>query len=78
MEIFTASILLATEVFRLVNTKESQKYLDRAVSLELELVKELDKPYGKQNDKKVVRLKKELAVILRAAIAEAKNARGTK
>lgn len=75
MEIFTASILLATEVFKLVNTKESQKYLDRATSLELELLKELDKPYGKQNDKKVVRLKKELAVILRAAIAEAKTAR---
>lgn len=75
MDLITSSILLAKEVFQLVNTKEAQKYLDRATALEIQLLDELEKPYGKQNDKKIVRLKKEYAIILRAAIAEAQNAR---
>lgn len=78
MDMISASILLAKEVFQLVNTKEAQKYLDRATDLELQLLNELEKPYGKQNDKKIVRLKKEYAIILRAAIAEAQNARAKK
>lgn len=78
MDMISASILLAKEVFQLVNTKEAQKYLDRATTLELQLLDELEKPYGKQNDKKIVRLKKEYAIILRAAIAEAQNARAKK
>ena len=78
MDLITAGLLLAKEVFQLLNTKESQKYLDRATALELELIDEWEKPYGKQNDKKIVRLKKELSVILRAAIAEAQNARAKK
>ena len=78
MDLITAGLLLAKEVFQLLNTKESQKYLDRATALELDLIDEWEKPYGKQNDKKIVRLKKELSVILRAAIAEAQNARAKK
>jgi len=78
MDLITAGLLLAKEVFQLLNTKESQKYLDRATTLELDLLAELEKPYGKQNDKKIVRLKKELSIILRAAIAEAQNARAKK
>ena len=78
MDLITAGLLLAKEVFQLLNTKDSQKYLDRATTLELDLLAELEKPYGKQNDKKIVRLKKELSIILRAAIAEAQNARAKK
>lgn len=78
MDLITAGLSLAKEVFQLLNTKESQKYLDRATNLEVELLEELEKPYGKQNDKKIVRLKKELSIILRAAIAEAQNARANK
>lgn len=78
MDLITTGLLLAKEVFQLLNTKESQKYLDRATELEIQLLDELEKPYGKQNDKKIVRLKKELNIILRAAIAEAQNARAKK
>ena len=78
MEPITAGLLLAKEVFQLLNTKESQKYLDRATDLDLQLLAELGKPYGKQNDKKIVRLKKEYAIILKAAIQEAQNARAKK
>lgn len=69
------SLLLAKEVFQLLNTKESQKYLDRSTDLELQLIAELEKAPSKQNDKKIVRLRKEFAVIMRAAITEAQNAR---
>jgi hypothetical protein len=78
LDTLSLSILLAREVFQLLNTKESQKYLDRSTELELQLLGELEKPPHKQNDKKIVRLRKEHAIILKAAIAEAQNARAQK
>lgn len=73
MDWITNSILLAKEIFQLVNTKESRKYLDRAVELELQLNRELDT--FPQNDRKIVKVKKELSIIARAAIQESQNAR---
>jgi len=78
MELTLAAILLAKEVFQLLNTKEGNKYLDRLTELELTLLDEDEKPLNSQNDKKIVRIKKEIAIIMRAAIQEAQSARASK
>lgn len=64
------AILLVTEVLKFINTQESNKYSKRLVEIELDLNDELAKDYDKQNDKKIVKLRKERAIIIRAAHAE--------
>lgn len=61
---------LLTEIFKLVNTKEGNKYQDQSVELQKDILEEESKPYGSQDDDKVVRLRAELAIIADAAKQE--------
>jgi len=61
---------LLTEIFKFVNTKEATKYLDECVELQKDILEEEAKPYGSQDDDKVVRLRAQLAVITDAAKQE--------
>lgn len=70
MDWLSATLGLATEVFKYINTEAARKYLDRKVKLELELQALEAKPYAEQDDALIVELKKEALVIVEAAKAE--------
>jgi len=69
MEITTiigSAIGLGTEVFKYLNTKQSRKYLDKLVKLQLDIKKEEDKGY-QSDDLKLEKLYGELGIILNGA-----------
>lgn len=71
MEALIGSIAgLLTELFKLINTKESHKYLDQLVQLQQDILEEESKPYDQQNDAKVVQLRSQLKIITDAAQQE--------
>jgi hypothetical protein len=70
MDWFSATLGLATEVFKFINTEASRKYLDQKVRLELDVNEELSKPYDQQDDARIVELKKQAIVIAEAAKVE--------
>lgn len=70
MDWLSATLGLATEVFKYINTEAARKYLDRKVKLELDLQALEAKPYDDQDDALIVELKKEALVIVEAAKAE--------
>lgn len=72
MDPVTAGLELAREIFKLINTERTRKYIDRSVDLELELQRELEKPYDKQDDQRIVSLRKERIIIISAAKDELK------
>jgi hypothetical protein len=57
---------LITEVFKFVNSKESTKYIDRAVELRLSIQKEKARGYD-SDDAKIESMEAELVVIAKAA-----------
>jgi hypothetical protein len=67
---------LLTEIFKLVNTENSRKYIDRVAEIRIELLNERGKGQL-SDDAKIERLEKELIIILEAAKAdlEAMNAK---
>lgn len=71
MEFLLPALNLATEVFKLINTEASRKYLDQSVRLQLDLQSEVAKPYDQQDDARIVELKKQVFVIVKAAQTEA-------
>lgn len=70
MDVVSAVVALATEIFKLINTETTRKYIDRAVKLELAIQEEESKPYDQQDDARIVELKKEAVVIANAAKSE--------
>lgn len=64
------AILLATEILKFVNTSEAKKYEERLTDIDLSLNAELQKNFDSQDDKKIVRLKRERAIIMKAAHGE--------
>lgn len=75
MDFVSLTMQLAAEIFEFTNTKEANKYKDRLVELELALMKEEARDWDKQDDKKIVQIKKEISIIGRAAITELNAAR---
>ena len=61
---------LLSEVLKFINTKEAQKYLDESVKLQLDIQKELQKPYDDQDDLRLSQYIQKLSVIMQAAQQE--------
>ena len=75
MNFIVLGMQLASEIFQYLGTKESKQYSDRLVELELALMREEAAEWDKQDDKKIVAIKKEISIIMRAAITELNVAR---
>ncbi len=69
-ELIGSVAALLTQIFKLINTKESRKYLDQLVELQKDVLEEESKSYDQQNDAKVVQLRAELKIISDAAQQE--------
>lgn len=54
------------EVAQIINTQQLRKHSDRYLELELALKKELETPYDKRDDLRIMSLKKELAIVREA------------
>lgn len=61
---------LVTEIFRLINTENSRKYIDRVDRIKRELLEEESRGYNDQNDAKIEALYKELKLAVEAAQSE--------
>lgn len=67
--VLDSALAAVAEIFRFLNTKESKKYLNRSVELQLEIQKE-DAKGDDSDDAKIEALQKELKVIFQAAREE--------
>lgn len=64
-----AGLELAAQIFTLINSLESRKYVDRIISIRLELVDEESKGYD-SDDAKIETLHQECTIIMEAAKVE--------
>lgn len=67
-----AGIMLATEIFKLINTNNSRKYCAKLIDKREDLSKELRRPLNEQNDALIEKLQEDIANIQDLAIAELK------
>jgi hypothetical protein len=58
---------LAAAIFGFADTKEKQKYLDKATKLKIELAREKAKPYEERDDAKIEALHTEAQIYAQAA-----------
>lgn len=67
MELITGVAALLTEIFKLVNTKEGNKYLDQVTKLRLQIKEEESKANDQDSDERVTYLREQLQVLSDAA-----------
>lgn len=68
--IISEGLGLAREIFTYINTKESNKWIDKITELDLSIKEELEKAYDQQNDVFIVSLYQEYGIIRQAASAQ--------